>query len=391
MKKLALFLVLCISGGLYSQESGSFIIDARLKGLNKGDTLYIMSMDEKRDIDTIICHKKNRFSYSKKIDIMHPAVLFSIPTGGTIQDVKINKALTLCVGDYTITIKGEKNDLGAATINGGIYDTHPDYFDTLRKYAEERAPISRRLDSLLAQKNIPVVLKKEHSALIRSTNDSVWAVVKKESEALSHYITTHTDDPFSAYILYYGNCKNEKELYNTLSDDVKNSALGRAIKEDIDVDVSFNKGKEGLRVGIPFTDFTLLSHTGDTIKLSSYKGKYVLLDFWGSWCGPCIKEIPHIKEIWKRYGSREDFMIIGMALETNENNWKEAINKHQLEWPQVNMNSEKDRQKAVNVIHGIYMYPSLILLDTNGSVIAIQLGGGEQNKVIDRKLEEIFK
>ena len=391
MKKLALFLVLCISGGLYSQESGSFIIDTRLKGLNKGDTLYIMSMDEKRDIDTIICHKKNRFSYSKKIDIMHPAVLFSIPTGSTIQDVKINKALTLCVGDYTITIKGEKNDLGTATINGGIYDTHPDYFDTLRKYAEERAPISRRLDSLLAQKNIPMVLKKEHSALIRSTNDSVWAVVKKESEALSHYITTHTDDPFSAYILYYGNCKNEKELYNTLSDDVKNSALGRAIKEDIDVDDSFNKGKEDLRVGIPFTDFTLLSHTGDTIKLSSYKGKYVLLDFWGSWCGPCIKEIPHIKEIWKRYGSREDFMIIGMALETNENNWKEAINKHQLEWPQVNMNSEKDRQKAVNVIHGIYMYPSLILLDTNGSVIAIQLGGGEQNQVIDRKLEEIFK
>ncbi|MBR4403242.1 MAG: AhpC/TSA family protein [Flavobacteriales bacterium] len=392
MKKITLLLALCgVCGLLHSQEAGTFTIDARVKNLDKGDTLYLMSMDEKREIDTIICRKKNRISFSKKIDVMLPAVLFSIPTGGSIQEVKEYQTLTLCMGDYTISIKGEKSDLGGATISGGIYDTHSDYFDTLRKYDNERAPISRRLDSLLAQKNVPEELKKEHSALILKTNDSIRAVKRKKTEVFARYISTHTDDPFSAYVLYYENFKNEKELYNTLSDDVKNSTLGRAIKEDIDVDDSFNKGKEGLRVGIPFTDFTLLSHTGDTIKLSSYKGRYVLLDFWGSWCGPCIKEIPHIKEIWKRYGSRKDFMIIGMALETNENDWKEAINKHQLEWPQVNMNSEKDRKKAVNVIHGIYMYPSLILLDTEGNVIAIQLGGGEQNSVIDRKLEEVLK
>lgn len=392
MKKITLLLALCgVCGLLHSQGAGTFTIDARIKGLEKGDTIYIMHQGEDRDIDTIVCNKKNRISYSKPIDKMHPAVLFEIPQGGTINDVKDDKILPLCTGDYTLSLKGEKGYLENITISGGVYDNHRDYFDTLRKYAAERAPIRKRLDSLMKEKNIPLVLRAEHNALTRRTNDSVWAVVRKEREALSHYISPHTDDPFSAYVLLYNNVKNTKELYYSLSDEVKNTPLAHIIKKQLDINDAFDDGKKNLKVGIPFTDFSLLSHTGDTIRLSSYKGKYVLLDFWGSWCGPCIKEIPHIKEIWKRYGTREDFALIGMALETDEKQWHKAIDEHSMEWTHVNINSEKDRKKAVNVIHGIYMYPSLILLDKEGHVIAIQLGGGEQNSVIDRKLEEVLK
>ncbi len=393
MRKFALLFTLCFTGGLLlSQEGGTFAVDARIKNLDKGDTLYLMSMDEKREIDTIICRKKNRISFSKKIDVMLPAVLFSIPTGGSIQEVKEYQTLTLCMGDYTISIKGEKSDLGGATISGGIYDTHSDYFDTLRKYDKERAPISRRLDSLLAQKNVPEELKKEHSALILKTNDSIWAVRRKEEQFQDRYVSSHSDDTFSAYILHYGcSSKAKKELYHSLSDAVKNTPLARAVKEDYEIIDAFDDGKKNLKVGIPFTNFSLLSHTGDTIRLSSYKGKYVLLDFWGSWCGPCINEIPHIKEIWKRYGTREDFALIGMALETDEDKWRETIKKQSMEWTHVNMNSEKDRLKAVNTIHGIYMYPSLILLDPDGKILAIQLGSNSENPIIDRKLEEVLK
>ncbi|MBQ1968339.1 MAG: TlpA family protein disulfide reductase [Flavobacteriales bacterium] len=393
MKKITLLLALCgVCGLLHSQQAGTFTIDARIKGMEKGDTIYIMHQGEDRDIDTIVCNKKNRISYSKPIDKMHPAVLFEIPQGGTINDVKDDKILPLCTGDYTLSLKGDKGHLENTTISGGVYDSHRDYFDSLKKYADERAPIRKRLDSLMKEKNIPLVLRSEHNALTRRTNDSVWAVIRKESLFQDRYVSSHSDDTFSAYILHYGcSSKAKKELYHSLSDAVKNTPLARAIKEDIDVDDSFNKGKENLRVGIPFTDFSLLSHTGDSIRLSSYKGKYVLLDFWGSWCGPCIKEIPHIKEIWKRYGTLEDFALIGMALETDEDKWRETIKEQSMEWTHVNINSEKDRKKAVNVIHGIYMYPSLILLDKEGHVIAIQLGGGEQNSVIDRKLEEVLK
>lgn len=393
MRKFALLFTLCFTGGLLlSQEGGTFAVDARIKGLEKGETIYIMYQGEDRDIDTIVCKKKNRISYSKAIDVMHPAAVFALPEGGTMKDIKDDKILFLCAGDYTLSLKGDKNYLENTSIMGGVYDSHRDYFDSLKKYADERAPIRKRLDSLMAQKNVPAESKKGLSALILKTNDSVWAVKRKESLFQDRYVSSHSDDTFSAYILHYGcSSKAKKELYHSLSDDVKNSTLGRAIKEDIDVDDSFNKGKESLRVGIPFTDFTLTSHTGESIRLSSYKGKYVLLDFWGSWCGPCINEIPHIKEIWKRYGSREDFELIGMALEYDENKWRDAIEKHSMEWTHVNMSSEKDRLKAVNTIHGIYIYPSLILLDPDGKILAIQLGSNSENPIIDRKLKEIFK
>ncbi len=393
MRKFALLFTLCFTGGLLlSQEGGTFAVDARIKGLEKGETIYIMHQGEDRDIDTIVCNKKNRISYSKPIDKMHPGVLFSIPKGGSIQDVKEDKILSLCIGDYTLSLKGDKGHLENISISGGVYDSHRDYFDSLKKYADERTPIRKRLDSLMKEKNIPLVLRSEHNALIRRTNDSVWAVKRKESLFQDRYVSSHSDDTFSAYILHYGcSSKAKKELYHSLSDEVKKTPLALAIKEQIEIRETFDEGKNNLRIGIPFTDFTLTSHTGESIRLSSYKGKYVLLDFWGSWCGPCINEIPHIKEIWKRYGTREDFALIGMALETDEDKWRETIKEQSMEWTHVNINSEKDRKKAVNVIHGIYMYPSLILLDPDGKILAIQLGSNSENPIIDRKLEEVLK
>ena len=393
MRKFALLFTLCFTGGLLlSQEGGTFAVDARIKGLEKGDTIYIMYQGEDRDIDTIVCKKKNRISYSKAIDVMHPAAVFALPEGGTMKDIKDDKILFLCAGDYTLSLKGDKNYLENTSIMGGVYDSHRDYFDSLKKYADERTPIRKRLDSLMREKDIPMVLRAEHNALIRRTNDSVWAVRRKESLFQDRYVSSHSDDTFSSYVLYYGcSSKLKKELYLSLSDEVKKTPLALAIKEQIEIRETFDEGKNNLRIGIPFTDFTLTSHTGESIRLSSYKGKYVLLDFWGSWCGPCINEIPHIKEIWKRYGSREDFELIGMALEYDENKWRDAIEKHSMEWTQVNMSSEKDRLKAVNTIHGIYIYPSLILLDPDGKILAIQLGSNSENPIIDRKLKEIFK
>jgi thiol-disulfide isomerase/thioredoxin len=121
------------------------------------------------------------------------------------------------------------------------------------------------------------------------------------------------------------------------------------------------------------------------------KGKYVLIDFWGSWCILCCKSFPHLKRLYEKYRAK-DFEIIGVAQElgTAENAeaaWKKAIIADGLPWIQVLSNQFKDNMDIVSR-YGVISFPTQILIDRQGKVVLKNVGGGIS--LLERKLEELL-
>ena len=114
---------------------------------------------------------------------------------------------------------------------------------------------------------------------------------------------------------------------------------------------------------------------GKSFSLSDLNGSYVLLDFWGSWCGPCRKENPDLVKLHKTFNGKsfsdaKGFEIVSVAIETNEKRWKRAIEKDQLNWPHHIV--QLDRFKGpIALEYGVREIPTKYLLDTKGEILMV--------------------
>lgn len=137
-------------------------------------------------------------------------------------------------------------------------------------------------------------------------------------------------------------------------------------------------------VGKAAPDFTLPDVNGKPVSLNSFKGKYVLVDFWASWCRPCRVENPNIVNAYNRFKGK-NFTILGVSLDEDKNAWLDAIKKDQLAWTQVS-----DLRQWQSMVIPLYQFdgiPYNVLLDPQGNVIAESLRGAE----LEAKLAEIIK
>jgi len=132
-------------------------------------------------------------------------------------------------------------------------------------------------------------------------------------------------------------------------------------------------------IGAVAPDFILQDTSGTNISLSSFLGKYVLIDFWAAWCGPCRKEMPNMVKLYADFKDK-NFEIIGISLDKTRDKWVGAIKSEHMTWPQVS--DLKFWQSEVAAIYGVKAIPYTILLDKEGKIIAKNLRGEElYNKV----------
>ncbi|MBK0402917.1 AhpC/TSA family protein [Adhaeribacter sp. BT258] len=137
-------------------------------------------------------------------------------------------------------------------------------------------------------------------------------------------------------------------------------------------------------VGSMAPDITLPTPDGGTQSLSSLKGKYVLIDFWASWCGPCRRENPNVVKMYNKYKDK-GFEIFGVSFDQSKEKWVEAIAKDKLTWPHVS--DLKGWESAAGKLYNITAIPHTVLIDKEGKIIAKNLRGA----ALEAKLAEVLK
>ena len=142
---------------------------------------------------------------------------------------------------------------------------------------------------------------------------------------------------------------------------------------------------EKTNIGTRFTDLVEVDTAGVSHSLSEYvgNGNIVMVDFWASWCAPCMAEMEHLKAVYNKYRDK-GFLIVGLSFDRGRDSWVNAINNHELNW--IHLSDLKYWNSKASVVYGISSIPASLLLDGEGTIIATDLRGIE----LDRKLRQIF-
>ena len=194
------------------------------------------------------------------------------------------------------------------------------------------------------------------------------------SDATLKFIKAHPDMEACVSMLENVDVENYKEVLAAFSPAVREGRMKGLIdnfanyaQKSLEREAAKKKTAEGNVA----PDFTLKSIDGKDISLSGLKGKVVVLDFWGSWCGWCIKGMPKMKEYYAKYKGKLE--ILGIDCNDTEQKWRDAVKKHELPWLHVRNEGNPD----VTVLYGISGFPTKIVVDAEGKISKVVVGESE--------------
>jgi peroxiredoxin len=273
-----------------------------------------------------------------------------------------------------MNITGHFNDADHAVVTGSPTDNeYKSFSQKFKPYDDEETRLSELYDSLEAKGD------KKGADSLRKAKDSFG---KKEQAFIKNYAKQHPSSYISANEVYYYFKDNPvaselESIYKEFTPAVQNSYYGRKIKDVLEA-----AGKTA--IGNIAPDFTQNDILGNPITLSSYRGRYVLIEFWASWCAPCRVNNPNIVEVYSKFHSK-GFDILGVSMDDKKDKWEEAIKKDNLGWSQVS--DLKEWNNNVRALYGVEYIPMNFLIDKDGKIIARALLGDDLMK----KLNELFK
>ena len=207
-------------------------------------------------------------------------------------------------------------------------------------------------------------------------------IVRSKGYSLDSLLNVHPASPVSAYFVVKDFAyKLDLEEMKSVRSKLDASLDGTSYVQQIE---SMIARMEKVQVGSEAPDFTLPDVNGNPVSLSSFRGKYVLVDFWAAWCPDCRKENPNIVSAWEKYKNK-NFAILGVSLDRNRDQWLAAIEKDKLTWTQVS--DLKYWSSEAAVLYCIRWIPMSFLIDPERKIVAIGLEGEE----LHNKLEELLK
>jgi peroxiredoxin len=282
-----------------------------------------------------------------------------------------------------VQIDANKGDIGNASVTGSV--SH-------KEFTEYNVMVSN-YDFLLNTIN-GVWLDLERKGQLLPKMDSLRKVYARTEQKKDSSITTwltHHNKSFVSPLIMILNYANDGEaaamrkMFNGLSADVKKSYYGNFIDGIIVQKEELAARLEKLNIGKVAPAFSQTDPNGEPISLESFRGKYVLIDFWASWCRPCREENPNVVRTYEKFKGK-NFEILGVSLDNNKSRWLEAIKEDQLTWAQVS--DLKYWRNAVAVQYGVQSIPANFLIDRQGKIVAKGLRGPALEATLERLLSQ---
>ncbi|WP_118972305.1 TlpA disulfide reductase family protein [Taibaiella koreensis] len=220
----------------------------------------------------------------------------------------------------------------------------------------------------------------------------VQADLDSRSKAFRAYVKQVSDTTKSLPVAIYAVSKllsdnSELDYMKTfagnLSKRFADNQLLTEFKDKVKERLASQEKTSGPRIGSVAPDFTLVSLDGKQIALSAFRGKYVLIDFWASWCPPCRAENPNVVAAYEKFKSK-NFTILGVSLDKDKDKWQEAVTKDKLGWNHVS--DLQGWESTVAALYGVQSIPANFLVDPAGKIIATDLRGDDLEKVLTAKL-----
>jgi peroxiredoxin len=254
--------------------------------------------------------------------------------------------------------------------------------DAYLSLTEKTKPVNDKMQA--ASKAYSAAYQAKDSATMKTLDATFDALDLEMKEVYKGYLATNNNSPIAMYALgqmagWDINPEVVEPIYKALSEPARATPSGKAFAEKI---VTAKK----TAVGAMAMDFTQNDTLDVPVSLSSFKGKYVLIDFWASWCGPCRQENPNVVKAFQTYNAK-GFTVLGVSLDQPgaKDKWIKAIHDDNLTWTQVSDLKYWDNQVAKQ--YGIQAIPQNFLVDPAGKIIAKNIRGEE----LSSKLATIFK
>lgn len=336
-----LFMFIIISCKKNQQaEPASYIVEAATDSILSGKIAYLYDLGSDRLLDSILVDS-NKIVFEGIVDTARYSRIyvendyadFILDTGKIIVNMKEHNASNTPLNTALTAYNSQMSKL---------YKGWFEQNEELEKKYSDKSRLKTEVDSIFHNEFYPKVVHFQNETLELNANNIVGAIV--------------LDDMYGC------------------STGMIDSAIAKLSKEVlalniVDRIVKRNDAIKKTDVGQKFTDFTIEQPDGTKVSLSDYagKGKYVLVDFWASWCGPCRGETPNLRKLYKKYKG-DKFEIVGVAVIDEIKDTQKAIEEDKVEWPQI-----LDSKEVPMRIYGIRGIPHIMLIGPDGTILARNL------------------
>ncbi|MDR0791772.1 MAG: redoxin domain-containing protein [Chitinophagaceae bacterium] len=372
MKKIIITLLASIPVLAFAQKTDC-IISGTLKNIKDSiPYVYFTYSNEGKDVRDSALVKDNRYAY--KANIHEPMFMYVAGRPAYVRSShKFIASVFVEPGKMNIVSTDSFSNI---KVSGS--KAHADYerlTNSVKPYEEKMQEISK--DYIKHRQQNDETLMKEDEKKFDSLNE-------KRQDVFGDFAKNNPNSPVALFALgqyagYSGlDVAKIEPVFNKLSNATKNSYSGKAFAKRIEAAKSTG-------IGAMAPNFTQNDTLGNPVSLASFKGKYVLLDFWASWCGPCREENPNVVAAYNKYKGK-NFTILSVSLdrEGQKDRWIEAIHHDGLAWTHVS--DLKYWYNAVAQQYGVQSIPQNYLLDPTGKIIAKDLRGED----LEKKLQELL-